>query len=104
MSSYRYCDGIKRRDLLQIGALSALGLTLPDWLRLRAAQAADLSSASPSSPSRGGAGGGVLLLVGDAALTADEVAALEFWIEGGGCLIGVGSHSGAPGQIGRAHV
>src|SRR5713226_8163656 len=43
MASNRYCDGIKRRDLLQIGALSALGLTLPDWLRMRSAQAADLS-------------------------------------------------------------
>jgi hypothetical protein len=37
----------------------------------------------------------VLLLVGDAALTADEAGALERWIEAGGCLIGVGSHSGA---------
>src|SRR5438094_4889615 len=44
MAMNRTCDGIKRRDLLQIGALSALGLTLPDWLRMQAAQAADLSS------------------------------------------------------------
>jgi hypothetical protein len=52
------------------------------------------------SPSRGGAGGGVLLLVGDAALTADEATALKAWIEVGGSLIGVGSHSGAPGLFG----
>lgn len=31
------CDGVTRRDLLRVGALSALGLTMPDWLRLRAA-------------------------------------------------------------------
>lgn len=36
----RYCDGITRRDALKIGALSALGLTLPEMLRLEAAQAA----------------------------------------------------------------
>src|SRR5712692_1037951 len=42
----------------------------------------------------------VLLLVGDAALTADEATALETWIEHGGCVIGVGSHSGAPGLFG----
>src|SRR5438093_3372568 len=54
----------------------------------------------PPSPSRGGAGGGVLLLAGDAALTEGEVAAVETWVENGGCLIGVGSHSGAPGLFG----
>src|SRR5437867_13390815 len=41
-----------------------------------------------------------LLLVGDAALTADEAAALERWIEAGGSLIGIGSHSGAPELFG----
>ena len=70
MSSYRYCDGIRRRDLLQIGALSALGLTLPDWLRMRAAEAADLSSAlSHPSPSGGGVPG--------------EVACILLWMNGG---------------------
>jgi hypothetical protein len=48
MADYKYCDGIKRRDVLQIGALSALGLTLPDWLRMHAAQASGLSSGSPA--------------------------------------------------------
>jgi hypothetical protein len=38
--SYRCCDGVSRRDVLRIGALSALGLTLPDLLRMRAASAA----------------------------------------------------------------
>src|SRR5438876_5286685 len=52
------------------------------------------------SPSRGGAGGELLLLVGDAALTGEEADALEVWIEAGGCLIGTGSHSGAPGLFG----
>jgi hypothetical protein len=30
------CDGMHRRDLLRLGGLSALGLGLSDWLRLRA--------------------------------------------------------------------
>jgi len=34
------CDGISRRSLLRVGALSALGLGLPDLLRARAAAAA----------------------------------------------------------------
>jgi hypothetical protein len=42
----------------------------------------------------------VLLLVGDAALTAEEARALEAWIGAGGCLIGVGSHSSAPALFG----
>ncbi len=36
------CDGVTRRDVLRVGALTALGLTLPELLRLRAA-AADAS-------------------------------------------------------------
>src|SRR5207247_8839263 len=51
LSPYTTLFRSKRRDLLQIGALSALGLTLPDWLRMQAAQAADLSSGP--SPVRG---------------------------------------------------
>ena len=35
------CDGASRRSFLRLGALSVLGLTLPDMLRLEAAQAAD---------------------------------------------------------------
>ncbi len=33
------CDGVTRRDVLQVGALSAFGLGLPDLFRLRAAAA-----------------------------------------------------------------
>lgn len=36
----RYCDGISRRDVLRVGMLSTLGLTLPDLLRMQAAGAA----------------------------------------------------------------
>jgi Protein of unknown function (DUF1501) len=68
MADYRYCDGIRRRDLLQIGALSALGLTLPDWLRMRAAQAA---TAGVASGRRGGASG------------QKEVACILLWMNGG---------------------
>lgn len=35
------CSGATRRDFLRLGALSILGLTLPDLLRLEAAQAAE---------------------------------------------------------------
>jgi uncharacterized protein (DUF1501 family) len=38
--TYRLCNGVTRRDLLKVGALSTLGLALPDLLRLQAAQAA----------------------------------------------------------------
>src|SRR5262245_5715638 len=70
MAFHINCEGVKRRDLLQIGALSALGLTLPDWLRLRAVQAADLSSGAPSARS--------------AATTApSDVACILLWMNGG---------------------
>src|SRR5437762_471532 len=39
------CDGLTRRDMLHVGALSLLGLGLPDYLRGIAGQ--------PASPSRG---------------------------------------------------
>ncbi len=39
-SSHRFCDGVTRRDFLQIGAFGA-GLTLVDMLRLRHASAAN---------------------------------------------------------------
>src|SRR5262245_59736650 len=37
--SHRSCDGIRRRDFVRVGALTALGLSLPDWFRARAAAA-----------------------------------------------------------------
>lgn len=40
--AHRSCDGLSRRNVLRVGALSALGLGLPDFLRARA-------GASPSS-------------------------------------------------------
>ena len=36
LGSNRSCDGLTRRDVLRVGSLAALGLTLPDFLRLRA--------------------------------------------------------------------
>ena len=33
------CDGVRRRDLLQLGSLGFLGLTLPEWNRAKAASA-----------------------------------------------------------------
>lgn len=33
MAQHRYCDGVKRRDLLKVGALGGLGLSLVDYLR-----------------------------------------------------------------------
>ncbi len=32
----RRCDGVTRRDMLRIGSLTALGLSLSDWFRVRA--------------------------------------------------------------------
>lgn len=42
----RRCDGVKRRHFLQVGAVSAAGLGLADFLRMEAAQAA------PGAPSK----------------------------------------------------
>jgi hypothetical protein len=50
-SSRRFCDGVSRRNFLQIGAFGA-GLTLADMLRARSASAADL--AGKKQPSRSG--------------------------------------------------
>ena len=50
MASAKYCDGIKRRDFLKVGALGAIGtagLTLADYLRF--AKAGDTSQASAKS-------------------------------------------------------
>src|SRR5262245_16344244 len=30
------CDGVTRRDMLRVGTLAALGLSVADWFRLRA--------------------------------------------------------------------
>lgn len=38
------CDGLSRRDLLHVGGLGALGLTVADLFRLQEAQAAQLAS------------------------------------------------------------
>lgn len=43
------CDGVTRRDMLRVGALSALGLSLPDYLRLRAAAPAQIRSGKVKS-------------------------------------------------------
>lgn len=37
----RRCDGVLRRDVLRVGGLSAFGLSLADWFRLRAVAATD---------------------------------------------------------------
>ncbi len=34
MTTYRTCDGVRRRDFLKVGVVGSLGLTLPDYLRL----------------------------------------------------------------------
>jgi len=44
--SVRYCDGLKRRELLRAGALAFAGLTLPDLLRLEEATAQTASTIS----------------------------------------------------------
>ena len=46
-SESKLCDGLSRRDLLQIGGLGTLGLNVADWFALRETQAA--SSGQPSS-------------------------------------------------------
>src|SRR5690348_5850635 len=38
--AYRTCDGVTRRDFLKVGALTFLGLALPDFFRMQAAMAA----------------------------------------------------------------
>ena len=44
----RRCDGILRRDALRVGGLSALGLNLADWFRLRAVAATDRAPTATS--------------------------------------------------------
>src|SRR5205814_6846585 len=47
-SSHTFCDGVSRRDFLQIGAFGA-GLTLADMLRLQSASAANTKQPSRSN-------------------------------------------------------
>lgn len=47
-SHKRFCDGLDRRDLLQVGALGPLGLTLAGWAKAR--------EAAPTDPPTGGFG------------------------------------------------
>src|SRR4051812_49677081 len=57
-----HCDGITRRSFVQAGALGVGGLLLPDFLRLQAAQAADLV---------------------DPRRKQEETAVILFWLSGG---------------------
>ena len=45
-SSHTFCDGVSRRDFLQIGAFGA-GLTLADMLRLQSVSAANYNKKQP---------------------------------------------------------
>jgi hypothetical protein len=46
-SRRKLCDGISRRDLMQVGGLGLFGLTLSDFFRLQQAQATEASVAAP---------------------------------------------------------
>lgn len=50
-NSARLCDGITRRDFVRVGALGAMGLSLPEVLRAEA-QAAELAKAAGKSTGR----------------------------------------------------
>jgi hypothetical protein len=41
--SHRSCDGLRRRDFLRVGSLTALGLTLPSYLRAASSGGKDVS-------------------------------------------------------------
>jgi hypothetical protein len=58
----RLCDGLTRRELLQVGTLGLVGLGLPEWERLSAARAAERPSAS-SLPGFGRARSCILLFL-----------------------------------------
>jgi hypothetical protein len=57
-SSSRFCDGVLRRDFLQIGGLGAAGLALPDLFRARAQES------TPLAPVSGRAKSCILLFMG----------------------------------------
>ena len=44
----RRCDGIRRRDLLHVGGLTGLGLSVGDWFRYRALAAAEIEPTAKS--------------------------------------------------------
>ena len=50
-SSHTFCDGVSRRNFLQIGAFGA-GLTLADMLRLKAVSAGAHEASQPRARSR----------------------------------------------------
>src|SRR5262249_16425049 len=54
----RWCDGVSRREFLQIGGLGAVGLALPDLFRARAL------GSTPPAPGAGRAGACILLFRG----------------------------------------
>ncbi len=56
MSQHRYCDGVQRRDFLKVGALTGLGLSLPDFLRLARAGTATKGKAQAAIYIRLGGG------------------------------------------------
>lgn len=47
MTMHRYCDGVKRRDFLKVGALSGFGLSLTNYLQM--AQAGQVSKGKATS-------------------------------------------------------
>src|SRR5262244_3691565 len=49
-ATHRNCRGVTRRELLQVGGLGVLGLTLADWWRAKEVQAA-AGSGSRREPS-----------------------------------------------------
>jgi hypothetical protein len=57
-SPNRWCDGVSRREFLQIGGLGVAGLALPDLFRARA------EGATPESRSAGRARACILLFMG----------------------------------------
>ena len=54
----RWCDGVARREFLQIGGLGAVGLALPDLFRARA------RGSTPSAAGAGRARSCILLFMG----------------------------------------
>src|SRR6516165_1019658 len=58
----RLCDGVTRRELLQVGALGLLGLGLPEWRVLSRARAAE-ARPSASLPGFGQAKACILLFM-----------------------------------------
>lgn len=51
-STYRFCDGISRRDFLRVGGLGSVGLALPELFRQRAGAAAKQSAPGGSSKAK----------------------------------------------------